>query len=1108
MRQSLLRKTIAGLAFLFIALTTLMAQVTSRGTVTGTVTDPSGAVVPNATVILTEPATNVSRRTTTNTSGIYRFDAVDLGTYTVEVQAAGFTTLRKSGLEVQAARQLDVDFALNVGGSSQVVNVEASAAEVSLQTSEQVRSEHISTRAVTNLPLIGLDSLTLAMTAPGVVVTPNNTINQNGTLVFTVNGQRPRGNNFLIDGVENNDISVTGPAYTITNPDAVEEVNVQTSNFTAEFGRAGGGIINQVTKSGTNSVHGTAAYAYSGDVFKALNYNQKIAGLTRPPRDVHNTPWFSIGGPVVLPHLYDGRSKTFFFAAAQWDRDFGKATTNIRIPTDNGVALLTSLAASCPNVALYLKGLGSVRGASSLSNISIAAPSATGTCNGSARTGQSVETGLFARIASAAVPDNNHQIRIDHIASDKQSLSFRWLYDYNTSDPGFNTNGNVGVLPGFDNTFVGRTLGGTFSDTYTFSPTATNEFRFNYGRIGFNFPSAAPDAFHNSLQNYSIAGIAGFGVATNIPQFRYANNWQYADSVTLVRGKHSFKFGADFLRQLAKQHPPFNERGSLTYQSSTGTGAATAFANFIDDFGGSSGSLNRLFGNSVYYPNLLRQSYFFQDSWKVTTDLTLNLGLRYENYGTPANIFNIAAFTNYDPVNFATPHKIDGDNNNFAPTVGFAWSPSNSLFGEHKTVIRGGFQTTYDSQFNNLLSNIAGSTPNAIGGTITSSTTTGLTRGTPNFSGLFPTILPTPLTKATAQQNLFPKNFVNPYTDRWSLGVQRELPAALILDVSYVGSISKKQYRTIDVNPVVNAATGDRLHPELQITAPTSPANIAIRTGEGIRTIRASSANGNYNGLQTEVRRNFSSTPLGNFLLSANYTYGHSLDEISDVFNQQSNASSFESVSEVLGVSPRIDYASSDYDFRHSGVISWVWDLRGPKTGVLGQILGGWTLAGIERFESGFPYTVHNGSDRNKDGQAAPDRPDISNPLAPINTRAVISSSCATGYANPDAGNACVAASSVYFIEGIGLPNANTVHRNTLRSKGLDRLDVNIRKLFPITERFKLQYGVEMLNAMNTVNLVGVPNRTVSTSSAGTFLDVTQLNSVGRSMRMSLKLEW
>jgi len=1100
--RSVFRRFAGVLPIVLLLAVVASSQVSTRGTVSGAVTDPTSAVVANADVVLTEPATGVSRHATTNGAGIYRFEAVDLGTYTIEVQAPGFATVRKDGIEVQAARQVAVDFAMKVGTGTEVVNVEATPAEVQLQTTEQVRSAHISSQQITNLPLIGLDSLTLAMTAPGVVVSPNGNINQNGTLVFTVNGQRPRGNNFLIDGVENNDISVTGPAYTINNPDAVEEVNVQTSNFTAEFGRAGGGIINQVTKSGTNSLHGTAVYAYTGDVFKALNYNQKIGGLTRPPRDVHNTPWFSVGGPIILPHLYNGKSKTFFFVAGQWDRDVGKATTNVRIPTDNGVAVLQSLSASCPNAALYLKELGSVRGASSLSNISIQTSSATGTCNNSTRTGMSVETGLFTRLAASLSPDTNHQIRIDHIASDKQSMSFRWLYDSNRSDPGFNTNGNVGVLPGFDNSFTGITLGGTFSDTYIISPTMTNEFRFNYGRIGFNFPSAAPDAAHSALPSYAISGIAGFGVATNIPQFRFANNWQYADSMSIVRGKHTFKFGGDFLRQLARQHPPFNERGSLTYNSA---GSITGLADFLDDFGGSSGSLNRLFGNSIYHPNLFRQSYFFQDSWKVTTDLTLNLGLRYENYGTPMNIFSVAAFTDYDPTNFATPHKVNPDNNNFAPTVGFAWSPSGGKWlGEHKTVLRGGFQTTYDSAFNNLLSNIAGSTPNAIGGTITSTVNASTPRGAANFSGLFPTIQPIPLTKATAQQNLFSKNLVNPYTDRWSLGIQRELPYNTMIDISYVGSISRKQYRSIDMNPIVNPATGDRLHPELQITPAST--SVSVRAGEGIRTIRASSANGNYNGLQAELKRNFSSTPLGNFLLDANYSYGHSLDEISDVFNQLSNASSFESVSQVVGVSPHIDYANSDFDFRHSGVITWVWDLRGPKSGFLGQVLGGWTLSGIERLESGFPFTVHNGTDRNGDGQSAPDRPDYGNVNAPINTRAVINSKCSTGYANPDAANACVSPTSVYFIEGTGAPTANTVRRNTLRTQGLDRLDLVIRKTFPITERFKLQYGVEMFNAMNGVNLTSVPNRTVNGTSAGTFLDITQLNSVGRSMRMSLKL--
>ena len=268
------------------------AQTTSRGTITGTITDPTGAVVPNASVTITSIGTGVSRTSTSNSAGIYRFEAVDLGNHTVAAQAPGFATMRKSGIAVHAARVLEVDFTLQVGQVNDTVVVEASAAEIGLQTSEQVRGAHIAVHAISSLPVAGLDTLTLAQTVPGVLISGQGTaarnINQNGTFVFTANGQRPRGNNFLIDGVENNDISVTGPAYTITNPDAVEEVHIQTSNFSAEFGRAGGAVFNQITRSGTNAFHGTASYIYTGSAFKSLNFNQKATGLTRPPRDVEN----------------------------------------------------------------------------------------------------------------------------------------------------------------------------------------------------------------------------------------------------------------------------------------------------------------------------------------------------------------------------------------------------------------------------------------------------------------------------------------------------------------------------------------------------------------------------------------------------------------------------------------------------------------------------------------------------------------------------------------------------------------------------------------------------------------------------------------------------
>src|SRR2546425_8291588 len=384
---------ISGVVSCLLLLTAALGKAqTSRGTLTGIVTDSSGGAIAKATVTITQAGTNLKRQTTTNEAGVYRFDAVDLGTYALSAQAPGFRTNETTGVAIQAAHTTDIDISLQVGATSDVVTVEASAFEVALQASEQVRGANFSDNTVSNLPVTGADSLTLAQLLPGVTVLNQsiaNSINQDGTFAFSVNGQRPRGNNFMIDGVENNDISIAGPAYTITNPDAVEEVNIQTADFSAEFGRAGGAVFNQITKSGTNQLHGTATYVYDGSAFAALTHLQKNQNITTPPRQVENIPDFSIGGPVVFPRLYNGHNKTFFFAAAQWDRLFGDVTSSnpLRLPTDAGVATLQSLATQCPNAALYLQALGSLRGDPNVnpSNISLTVPSATGTCTNSTR---------------------------------------------------------------------------------------------------------------------------------------------------------------------------------------------------------------------------------------------------------------------------------------------------------------------------------------------------------------------------------------------------------------------------------------------------------------------------------------------------------------------------------------------------------------------------------------------------------------------------------------------------------------------------------------------------------------------------------------------------
>jgi len=417
--------------------------------------------------------------------------------------------------------------------------------------------------------------------------------------------------------------------------------------------------------------------------------------------------------------------------------------------------------------------------------------------------------------------------------------------------------------------------------------------------------------------------------------------------------------------------------------------------------------------------------------------------------------------------------------------------------GKHM-VWRGGFQTSYDTWFNNLLSNIAGSSPNTLGGTIQSTVPTGSTsRGTANFSTQFASIQPTPPTALSAQTNLFLLPFRNPYTDRWSLGFERELPFGLIWDSSYVGSVSHKLFRTIDMNPIVNPATGARFMPQV-----------------GVRTVRATSANSNYESFQAELKRPFKSTPVGDLQFDGSYTYGHYLDEISDVFGFDSTPSSFQSVSQVVGGSRHLDYGNSDFDRRHVGAIGLVWGLRGPRNGVVGSLLGGWQLSAIAIWQSGIPYTLLNGFDRNGDGQLVPDRPDVSNPAAPLNTRAILQASCATGYANPDVtGTPCVAPTSVHFIEGTGLPNANTLGRNALHLPGLDNLDFAAAKIFRFTERKNLELRLDMFNALNTLNLgyttLGFGNgQDVATSPTGTFLNQAQTPDSPRSMRVMARFSF
>lgn len=1104
----------------------MFAQSTSRGNVTGTITDQNGAVLANATVTLTQKGTNISRQATSNEAGIYTFQSLTLGDYTLSAVAPGFKEV-KAEVTVTATT-IGQDFKLGVGTQTEAVTVEANA--VQLQTEEATRGGTIDERNLANLPIAGQNSLNLMLTLPGVVKS-----NQSGSLdsgIGSVNGSRARSNNFMIDGGNNNDISVAGPAFVLTNNDAIQEVNVQTSNFTAEFGRSGGAVINQITKSGSNSLHGTIAEVYHSELFDASTASQRasyyasiIGGKTPAAlksKFKENIPAFTIGGPVYIPGLYNGKDKTFFFAAGQWDRfSSGASQANFTTPTAAGIATLQPLAATCPNVALFLSIMGQQVAPAKTGSVSIALPSslASTSCGGGARTGQSVEFGTVSRFVPSLFLDNNHQIRIDHVVSNKQNMSFRWLYDDQMQ-----TASNIGLLPSFDSNFQGRTMSGVFNDTYLISNTWTNEFRFSYERFNYFFPLADTKGIGSTLPEISTGTFTNLGVSATFPQGRIANSYQYGDSMSLVRGKHTMRFGGEILRQLASQVAPFNGRGQLSYfQSSPNTfvpATIQAFANFIDNYSGPTGNgfANISFGSGQYRPNLFTWTLYFQDAWKVTPDLTINAGLRYENFGQPANIFKYPAFTGLADSDAGNTAKVNQDNNNFGPSIGISWNPHfqnellKSLTGDGKTVIRTGFQTSYDTFYNNLLSNMAAGSPNALTNVLVPGVSTAATpRGVANASNVLATAVPTPITPATTYTSIFDKNIRNPYTDRYSLGVQREVPGDMLIDLSYVGGVSRQLFYTNQVNPTLpnatNTGTGARLSPT-----------------RGIIQVRDSGATANYNSMQLSVKRGFKNTPVGNIGFLSAYTWSRNMDVISETFATNSGTQN-PSVSPALFHVRDYDYGPSDNDRRQVWTTTMGWLLRGPKSGFLSYPLGGWEVDPILTLQSGTPYTVTNTSDRNFDGTTIGDRPDVGNWNAPLNTRAVQvgTATCSTGLQNIDT-KACVTAADVRWIQvtagqmGLGGGRSITSARNSVYTPGFVNVDMNILKTVKLTERFKLEYRAEIFDLLNIRNFNVVPGSVTGTSksitaSAG-FLPNTRaltnaterLGAGNRTMRMGLKV--
>lgn len=1036
----------------------------SNGTIVGTVKDPSGAAVPKAKVKGVSKELGMERDAVSDVTGSYRLENLPPGTYTVKVEADGFAAFELAGIVVKGSLESTANVSLEVGSVTNTITVEASTGQ-ELQTESGSLGAQISNAEVQSLPIQNLNPISLVLTQAGVQ-DGNGLSFSNGT-GFSVNGTRPRANNFLIDGQDNNDNSINGQAFQTINLGAIQEVTVLTNSYSAEYGRGGGSVTNEIIKSGSNTYHGDAWWLNRNNSFAAVSPQVALGGVTTNPRDNENTFGFAFGGPVK-------HDKMFFFGSAQWDRNYAAAAADakpITIPTAAGIATLNSLLPN-PNVQLLLNSLGGL-----LAPVSNGKPIALGIGPNGVDRG-TLDVGSFIRSQGDVIAlTREWETKVDFNPTNMDSLRASYRRTDNSFAPdffNFPTN-----LPAFDTQQGGPAQAFTGQWSHTFSPRALNEARFSYSNIDFGFvPQAASLA--NPLANtpgiaISGSGFPGLGIPLGIPQFRGHKSYQFQDAVTFTQGRHTLKFGADVDYLQVDDGIPFNSRGTITYNASRAsatTPAYTALGNFIDNFSGRSGGVSINFGNSEVQPFVGIYAPYAQDTWHLKTNLTLDLGLRYEYWGTVGNILPFPTLDTQQfqfglagavfPGVFATKQR--GDKNNFAPRIGVAYTPRfwNRIFGNGKTVIRAGGGMFYDGIFTNILDNTAAGAPNVNGGTLTATSANSGARGLANTSALLGTLQP--VNNPQANISTMASNILNPLTYQWNLDIQRELPGGFILTTAYVGTRGEHLFGNQEYNPV-NPATGQRLNP-----------------GFGDVLVRDNAGDSNYHSGQVTLDRKFSH----GLLLRGAYTYSKLIDDASEVFVTTGSSTIAQNFLEQ-----KQDYGPSAYDRRHRFVMTYIWDVLYPHNTsnwgmkALSYATRDWQWSGTATFQTGSPQTIVDGFDANGDGRAN-DRPNLGNPNAPFTsvgidgTQLGLTATPGTVFPiqpclNGTAGCVPAPASTFRYIiqpaNAQGFSANGNLGRNTFFGPGQVFYDTAVQRSFKFLERQSFTLRAEFFNAFNHPNL-------------------------------------
>jgi outer membrane receptor protein involved in Fe transport len=1063
---------------------------TETGAITGTVLDPTGAVVPGAKITVKNVGTNAIRETTTSSSGSYVVPNLQPAEYTITVSAPGFSTALRN-VNVAVGSRVGVDIKLEVGETGTTIQVSEAATTVNTET--QTIGAVVTTRQMVELPTITRNPYDLVATVGNV---SNQTPDGRGVGV-AINGQRAASTNILLDGTANNDEFTATVGQTVP-LDSVQEINIMTNNFTAEFGRASGGIVNVATKSGTNDFHGTAYEFNRVSALASNEFDNNANGINKPVF-TRNQFGYSAGGPII-------KNKLFAFSSTEWIRVRSAGVRTVWVPTQQFIA------AASPATQAFFQKYGALRPElQKLGTFTKADFAGRGTdlCSGLAATTKCAalpaSTPMFDRVSytfptdsGAGDPTNTAMTvaRIDYNLSEKTQIFGRYAW-YSQRD----FSGVVSDSPyaGFDspNTQYNNSL--VLSGTHTFAPTFISQSKINFNRFNNQQPFGPQYANNPTLylgsanvatsvlgNSVALPGYLPYSPGNGIPFGGPQNFLQYYQDISYIKGSHNIRFGGNYSylrdnRTFGAYQTAIEVLGSNLARGVEGflNGTLYQFQAAVNPQGkfpcGATTTADCTLTLPVGQPNFSRSNryndwaLYVQDAWKVNRRLTLNLGLRWEIFGTQHNKdpkldsnYYLGSGDIYQAIRngqlLTVPNSPNGelwktDYNNFAPRIGLAWD----VFGDGKTSLRGGYAIGFERNFGNVTFNVIQNPPNYAVLSL--------------FGGVDLPVIPVsvdnagPLAGSTGSKALgrtslraVDPNITAAYAHLFSAAIEHRFAEGVVGAIEYSGSKGENQYGIANINRAgsglyyLNDPCGSALDANCRLRQ-YQYSNVNFRMNGGFS---------NYNGVNFRLDW----IGKGGLQMRANYTWSHTIDTLSDTFSSSGNQYN---LGWLDPFHPALDKGDAYYDIRHRFVVAAVWDIPYKPAGRLArEVLSGWSFAPIITARTGTPFSLYDCTNGfsvcpyafltgpvpiSGTGLKATATPNIYNYLD-------ITGKTDSSYADPKTG-----------LSDYGPFPSNMIGRNRFRGPGSWNVDMGVYKSVNITESMKVQFRAEAYNLFNHPNL-------------------------------------